>query len=148
MTDQSSGLEVALAKALPVYEIPDDDLVGEVLVPAMENSVTVRIGAGFFSSHCLAQIAPGLASFIACSSSPLQVRISPEISDEDRGAIERGTRAPEQVINELAGKLIRDAALSSSALVRHTVDCLAYLVASHRLDLRFVLMRKGMYHKK
>ena len=32
----------------PVYEIPDDDLIGEVLVPAMQLCDRLRIGAGFF----------------------------------------------------------------------------------------------------
>ena len=48
----SSGFREALAEAIEVYEIPDDDLVGEVLVPAMRNADEVRVGAGFFSSHC------------------------------------------------------------------------------------------------
>jgi superfamily II DNA or RNA helicase len=148
MTGPAIGLSEALAQVLPVYEIPDDDLVGEVLVPAMANATTLRLGAGYFTSHCLAQIAPGLAAFIANSSAPLQLMVSPEISDEDRDAIDRGIATPAEVIAELSDRLAGESSISSSALVRHTVDCLAYLVASNRLDLRFVLMRRGMYHKK
>ncbi|HWA67419.1 MAG TPA: DEAD/DEAH box helicase family protein [Mycobacteriales bacterium] len=148
MSEAAGGLSEALADALPVYEIPDDDLVGEVLVPAMNVSTSVRIGAGFFSSHCLAQIAPGLASFIASSSKPLELLVSPEISAEDRDAIDRGVSNPVGVIEQTATRLLADAQLSPSALVRHTLDCLSYLVASDRLELRFVLMQRGMYHKK
>lgn len=142
------GLLDSLTGALPVYEIPDDDLVGEVLIPAMGAAEEVRIGAGFFSSHCLAQIAPGLAPFIDDNHGVLRVLLSPDISEDDRDAIDRGVRSPQQVMEETVARLFEDARLSPSAVVRHTIDCLAYLVASKRLDLRFVLMRQGMYHKK
>jgi superfamily II DNA or RNA helicase len=143
-----SGLKEAVAKALPVYEIPDDDLVSGILVPAMSSARDVRIGAGYFSSRCLAQIAPGLAAFIANSTEPLRLLISPEIDDADKSAIERGVRTPEQVLADKATLLIKDARLSESAVVKHTADCLSYLVAARRLELRFVLMNRGMYHKK
>lgn len=142
------SLRTALGEALPIYEIPDDDLVGSVLVPAMEATDQVRIAAGFFSSHCFAQIAPGLAAFIAHSERPLQLLCSPEISSDDASAIELGVKEPQLVIERAAETLLQDAQLSSSALVKHTLDCLAYLVATDRLQLRFVLMKQGMYHKK
>jgi superfamily II DNA or RNA helicase len=142
------SLSAALDEALPIYEIPDDDLVGSVLVPAMSTTGEVRIAAGFFSSHCFAQIAPGLAAYIAGSDQPLQLLCSPEISNDDAQAIELGLSDPERVISTAAEKLLRDAELSSSALVKHTLDCLAYLVATDRLRVRFVLMKQGMYHKK
>jgi superfamily II DNA or RNA helicase len=143
-----SPLEAVLAGAQPLYEIPGDDLVGQVLQPAMAVSSTARVGAGFFSSHCLAQIAPGLAAFIESTSAPLELLISPEISSEDRDAIERGLRTPDEVVEEAMRTLFTDARLSSSAVVQHTLTCLSYLVAAQRLEVRFVLMREGMYHKK
>ena len=38
--------------------------------------------------------------------------------------------------------------MSESAVERHTVETLAYLVASDRLQMRVVLMEQGMYHNK
>jgi superfamily II DNA or RNA helicase len=138
----------AVSKAEPLYQIPEDDLVGEVLIPAMAVADEARIGAGFFSSRCLAQIAPGLAEFLANPDRQLSLLISPEISEEDRDALERGTRSPEQVIREAEQRLFTDASLSASALVQHTLDCLAYLIAAGRLTVRFALMARGQYHKK
>ena len=46
-----TGLLVALDNVEPVYEIPDDDLIGEVLVPAMSNAEEVYVGSGYFSSR-------------------------------------------------------------------------------------------------
>jgi superfamily II DNA or RNA helicase len=137
-----------LTPALPIYEIPDDDLVGEVLIPAMRAAVDVRIGAGFFTSQCLAQIAPGLADFLQNSGQPLRLLMSPDINDDDREAIQRGIATPDQVIAETMATLFQGARLSESAVVRHTLECLAYLVAAKRLEARFVLMEQGMFHKK
>lgn len=142
-------LKGALASALPDYEIPDDDLVGEVLIPAMSAADEARIGAGFFSAHCLAQIAPGLATFLHASADrQLKLLLSPEIGPEEQLAIERGVRTPEDVIDEVVNRVFGGAELSTSALVNHTLECLSYLVATDRVVMRFVLMKRGMYHKK
>lgn len=143
-----TSFDEALANVLPDYEIPDDDLVGEVLIPAMRNAEEVRIGSGFFSSQCLAQIAPGLAAFLANGDNKIRLLLSPEISEQDRDAIERGTRQRDDVLREAASTLFEEAELSPSAVVKHTLSCLSYLVASKRLEMRFVFMRAGMYHKK
>ena len=132
----------------PTYEIPNDDLVGEILNPALRSADDARVSAGFFTSRCLAQIAGGLAAFINDSDAILDLMISPEISEEDREAIQRGIREPEVVLEEALERLLTEARLSDSAVQRHTVDTLAYLVASGRLRLRVVLMERGIYHKK
>lgn len=149
MNSAFDGLRDALRDPLPLYEIPGDDLVGDVLQPAMASASIARVQAGFFSSHCFAQIAPGLAAFIASGTTPLQLMISPEISASDRDAIDRGLRSPDEVVLAAMENLLTEAGLSASALVRHALECLSYLVAAERLEIRFVLMHKrGMYHKK
>ena len=138
----------ALERVAPLYQIPNQDLVGEVLVPAMRVSDEVKIEAGFFSSRCLAQVAPGLAAFINDTKGVLHVLASPEISEDDREAIRGGLRSPQDVLEETMVKLFEEARLSDSAVERHAVDTLAYLVASNRLEIRVVLMDQGMYHRK
>ena len=143
-----TGLPTALAQVRPLYEIPDDDLVGEVLVPAMSHAEEVWIGSGYFSSRCLAQVAPGLAAFIERSEAPLKLLISPEISPEDHEAIEKGITTRQDLVDRLAAELFGDDGFSESALVEHTRECFSYLIAARRLELRFVLMDGGIYHKK
>ena len=132
----------------PAYRIPDQDLIGEVIVPAMRLADEVRIEAGFFSSRCLAQIAPGLAAFINDTSCTLRLMISPEISAEDQEAIRTGVVGPKTVLERTIAKLFESARISQSAIERHAVETLSYLVASNRLKIRVVLMNRGMFHKK
>ncbi len=136
------------AEMRPVYEIPDDDLVGEILVPAMRSCDDLKIGVGFFSSRCLAQIAPGLAVYVNDTSNTLKLMVSPVISEEDQEAIDSGVREPQTVLNRALERLFEEARLSESAIEQHTVETLAYLVASDRLEIRVVLMERGMYHSK
>lgn len=137
-------LEDALATVRPVYEIPDHDLVGEVLVPGLQVADRVEIAVGFFSSHCLSQIAPGLASLIERKVT-CRLLVSPELSEEDREAIERGVSDPASVLDAFMVRLFSE---PPEALAGHTADCLAYLIASGTLELRCVLMERGMFHKK
>ena len=139
---------VELVRVRPAYEIPAHDLVGEVLVPALRLCDEARIEAGFFSSRCLAQIAPGLAAFVNDTKGNLQLMVSPEISEEDQDAIRRGVSDPQTVLDQAMDRLFESARLSESAIERHTVETLAFLVASGRLEMRVVLMARGMYHKK
>ena len=143
-----SSLAENLSGAAEVYEVPDDDLVGEVLIPAMSSAASVRVGAGFFGSMCLGQLAPGLSAFVATRTEPLRLLISPAVSAEDQQAIASALRQPEEVLEKSLSLLFESAALSPARVVQHTVDCLAYLIAANRLDLRVVLMPRGQYHKK
>ena len=141
-------LRAAVDAVRPVYEIPHDDLVGEVLIPSMRYAQDIRIGAGFFSSRCLAQIAPGLAALLRSPKNKIRLLASPAISSDDRDAIEAGVSDPESVMNAAVIDLLSEARRSGGATDRHCLDCLSYLVATKRLEIRFVLMEAGMYHKK
>ncbi len=138
------SLAQVLADARPVYEIPEQDLVGEVLNPVMGVTSSVDIGVGFFSSHCLSQIAPGLASLIDRDIT-CRLLVSPELSEDDREAIERGISDPASVLDSFMVELFRE---PPDALAGHTADCLAYLIANGTLEIRCVLMERGMFHKK
>ena len=96
----------------------------------------------------LAQIAPGLAAFIESAVEPLRLLISPAISQEDQDAIDQAMTSPEEVVSRYASILFEEARLSEAKVVRHAAECLGYLLAAHRLELRFVLMPRGQYHKK
>ena len=47
-----------------LYTVPGDDLAGDVIIPAMASSGSVRCMAGFFHSSAFRHLAPGLAAFV------------------------------------------------------------------------------------
>ena len=144
------GIELRdLESARAVYSVPEDDLIGEVMVPAMQASKTVSCMAAFFDSAAFALLAPGLASFINASSGQFRLLISPRLNSEDIASMERAVFSPEQVLEDSATRLFELGFASVSALARHTCECLAYLLASQRLMIRFAYMRSGhLFHPK
>ena len=100
------SFDLAFIHIRPAYEIPQDDLVSEVLIPAMRSCDEVRLAAGFFSSRCLSQLAPGLAEFVNKTDNSLDLLVSTEISQEDREAIRRGVRAADEVVSNASGAVI------------------------------------------
>jgi superfamily II DNA or RNA helicase len=139
----------SLGDLKPLYTVPGDDLVGEVLIPSMAASSSVRCMAGFFSSAAFRHIAFGLAAFINDSAGSFRLLISPILSEDDRNALRDAIERPEAVLARAAVFLFEQARISPSALEQHALGCLSYLLATGRLEIRFVLMAEGgMFHPK
>lgn len=139
----------AVAPLQPLYTIPGDDLIGEVLIPAMSAASSLRCMVGFFSSAAFRHVAPGIAQFVNGTNGTFQLLISPALDDADSEALRTAVANRDDVLRRAAETLLEGAKLSDSALEQHTLDCLAYLLAAGRLDIRFVLMADGgMFHPK
>ena len=138
-----------LEEANSLYAVPKDDLVQEVMIPALKASQNLRCMFGFFDSSSFSQLAPGLAVFVNETAGTMQLLVSPHIGPADSKAIDLAMQDPEQVLMSSAKVLIDDAKISEFALVRHHYDCLAYLLAAGRLEMRLVLMKdRGLFHPK
>ena len=94
-------------------------------IPAMRIARQVRIMAGFFSSHSFAQLAPGLAAFLDSENEPLEMLISPKISEEDREAIRRAVIEPSKVAEDAMTRLFEGAHASESAIAAKISRALA-----------------------
>lgn len=139
----------SLDSAKAVYSVPEDDLVGEVMIPAMQASKTLSCMAAFFDSSAFALLAPGLASFVNSSAGTFRLLASPRLEPDDVASMERATKSPEEVLEQAASHLFEGGFANASALAAHTCECLAYLLASQRLSIRFAYMRTGhLFHPK
>ena len=99
---------------------------------------------GYFSSSSFSEIAPGLATFLRCTEAPLQMIISPFFSDDD---FETLTQDKEGLVS-LAQKILLDDIPDEDTLTRHTLECLAWLIAQERLVLKVAVMREALFHPK
>lgn len=139
----------SLSRLAPLYSVPGDDLTGEVLIPAFAASEAVSCMSGYFGSSAFRYLAPGLAAFINGTAGPFRLLISPILDESDQDALRRGLRQPGQVLDSAARTILTDGSLTESALEHHTLECLSYLLAAGRLEIRFVLMRDGgVFHPK
>ena len=112
-------------------------------------ATAVRCMVGYFDSKAFRSLAPGLAAFINNSEGRIDLLASPVLPEEDQEAIRQVVKDPQKVIEEVVRNIFTEARLSEDALIRHHYNCFAYLLARHRLELRFVLMRTpGIFHPK
>ena len=143
-SDGISGLKGALADAKPLYVLPKDPVTADVLVPALEATKFLRVMMGYFSSSSFAEIAPGLATFLRSTDAPFEMVISPFFTDGD---FETLTREKEELAR-YAQKMFLVNVPDEDALTRHTLECLAWLIAQGRLVLKVAVMREALFHPK
>lgn len=132
----------------PMYFLPDEDFVDDVLVPALKAADAFDCMVGFFDSGALSELAPGLAEYLNGHATPIRLVISPTVSAEDLAALEDGTRTAPDIITRRLREVLGSAQLDSNALARHTVLCLSYLLATRRITIRVALVAGGMFHTK
>ncbi len=131
-----------------IYFLPNDNFVGEVLIPCLKNANTFNCMLGFFSSKSFREIAPGLALFLKSKENKMRLLISPFLSLKDQKAFEAGVSTHPEILEKKLLALFEEAYLSESALIKHTLDCLAYLIAIGQLEIKIILISNALFHPK
>ena len=116
----------SLQDVRPLYMLPNDPLVEEVLIPGFQTAANVDCMVGFFSSGILASLAPGLATYISDSESSFRLIISPLLPPEDQAAIEEGIKSSEAIAQEVLEDLI----VTEDLLQQHTLRCLSWMLGA------------------
>lgn len=129
------------------YRSSDGDLLTEFFLPCFRQASTYSRAVGYFSSHALAAAADGLPVFIE-NGGRMRLVASPDLSDEDVDAIDRGYRARDEVVEEALLRVLQN---DWPDPIRERLGFLAWLVAHERLDIRIALLedsKPGIYHEK
>lgn len=143
-TDDPLPLRESLAAADPLYVLPNDPFITRVLVPAMRSSTQLDVMMGYFASSSLAEIAPGLATFLRNTHAPLRIVVSPFLTETDFDTLTHNA----EYRADLARRLLIDDAPDEYDLARHTLECLAWLINQRRLILKIAVMRSALFHPK
>ena len=140
---ESAALLRAVPDIRPIYLLPDEPFVKEILIPCFAASSAVDTMVGFFSSHVLSSIAPGLATFINKTNGTFRLIISPYLSPDDRAALEEAN-----AVDTIVNRYLEDVFLTEDDLEKHTLRCLTWLIKTGRIELKIALMREAMMHLK
>ena len=133
----------------PLYILPKDDFVNEVLISSLKLSQSLDCMFGFFGSAALSSIAPGLAEFLVRTDAPMRLVVSPNIQVGDLEALESGSSTAPELMEQRLVEIVGEAKVSANALVRHTLVCLSYLLANGRLEIRVAWLKDGaLFHPK
>lgn len=132
----------------PIYILPDDDFIEQVLVEGLRRASAFDCMVGFFDSGAMADLAPGLASYLARPTAPARLVISPNVSPADFVALKQGALEPHELIRARLIDVIGSPDVDADALANHTLECLAYLLSCRRLAIRVALAPGGLFHPK
>lgn len=145
--EKSLGLR-DLPNLQPLYILPEDDVVNSALIPSFKAATHYMGMIGFFHSRALRELAPGLAVFLGNPVGEMRLIISPYLSPEDQEALSKGVTTPVEVLLMRLENLYGSARVDESALVQHTLECLAYLIAAKRIQIKVVMVENGLFHPK
>lgn len=130
------------------YRSDRHNLLQDFYIPCLSRSTRYDRAVGFFSSSSLSAAAQGLTAFIQ-SGGKMRLVASPQLSAEDRLAIEQGLKQREEVIADaLSRQLVQD----FEQIIHDRLACLAWLLSQGILDIKLAvhqdLRRHGIYHEK
>lgn len=133
----------------PVYDSAAHDLVQDLIVPLLQNSVSYLRGVGFFTSGWLRLAAQGLSRLIERGGTA-KVVLSPVMERVDWEAFQLGEEAKHnQILKQVLEKNVDDIV---DALERDTLNALAWMIADELVEFRFAVIREpfagGDYHDK
>lgn len=133
----------------PLWSSPFDDVVSEVLVPGLSIAKFYDCMAGFFSSGSIAELSPGLARFLQNHQHRMRLLISPIIEERDAEYIHRGLTMTDEEASVWASEFLgASLARTETRLEKHTRQCLAYLLALNRIEIKIVVTQSGIFHRK
>ena len=133
-----------------LYRLPEDPVGPRILIPGFKSATSVRGAFGWFSAGWIARLAPGLAEYLTrADTMPIDFTVAPTLFPPELTAVEQGqTMSAEDAAQRIADVFI-GGRVHASALGRHALDCLTWMLAADRLRLRIAVPSAGSnYHPK
>ncbi len=133
-----------------LYRLPDHPVGPSVFIPAFRSATSIRGAFGWFTSGWIARLAPGLAEYLnRHDTTPIDFTVAPALFAAERAVIEQAYSMSEEEAARRVADVFVDGRVKASALGRHALDCLAWMVATRRLHLRIAVPKAAAnYHPK
>ena len=137
------------------YEYRSDthNIVSDFYIPCFSNSISYSRAVGYFTSHGLALAAKGLVAFLE-NAGHMRLIASPFLESLDIEAIEKGYKDRESIYEQaILRQLEPDSPDGFSDIVHHRLECLAWLIAEERLEIKIAYpvvapRDRSIYHEK
>ena len=133
-----------------MFRLPDDPVATKILIPAFRASKRVRGAFGWFTVGWIERLAPGLAEYLNREEAePIDFTVAPMLYSGERAAVEKGIQMTAQEAAELVANVFIGGRVDATALGRHALDCLAWMIATKALCLRIAVPTPDSnYHPK
>ena len=136
--------------AAGTYFLPGDPLIEEIMVPAFRQAIRVRGAFGWFSAGWIGQLASGLVEFLnRDDTQTIQMVVAPELFEPEIKALTSANARRDQAIQKFSEIIDEAGGLNAPLLARHAVDCLTWMYANGRLEIRIAVSKPDSnYHPK
>ena len=121
-----------------------------VLIPGFRAATSVRGAFGWFSAGWIERLAPGLAEYLnRDDTAPIDFTVAPVFFAAEREVIQQAYNMPAEEAAQRVTDVFVNGRAQASALGRHALNCLAWMVATGRLRLRVAVpVAESNYHPK
>ena len=132
------------------FKLPEDPVAGMTLIPGFRSATSVRGAFGWFTVGWIERLAPGLAVYLnRKGTGPIDFTVAPALFPNERAAVQRGARMTRDEAAQLVVDVFVEGRADASALARHALDCLSWMIAKDRLRLRIAVPTpESNYHPK
>ena len=133
-----------------LYRLPEDPVGPRALIPGFVSATSVQGAFGWFSAGWIGRLAPGLAEYIDRGGvSPIKFTVAPVFFPAEREAVEVAVSLTQEEACQRVVEVFREGKTNASALARHALDCLAWMIAVGKLRLRIAQpTADSNYHPK
>ena len=133
-----------------LFRLPEDPVASSVLIPGFRAATRVRGAFGWFTAGWIGRLAPGLAEYLnRPDGKPIEFTVAPALFPEERFTVQRGVELTRREAAELVVEVFVNGRVEATALARHALDCLAWMLATDRLRLRIAVPTSDSnYHPK
>ena len=133
-----------------LYRLPESPVGPKVLIPGFRQALSVRGAFGWFTAGWIERLAPGLAEYLnRPDTAPIHCTVAPVLYASEREAVEQAQGLSNDEAAQLVADVFVDGRVNASALGRHALDCLAWMIATGQLSLRVAVPTPDSnYHPK
>lgn len=128
-----------------VYRSGNQNLFKDFYRPTLQHAVRYDRAVGFFSAQTLVSNLQGFQGLLK-NDGTMRLIIGHPLEENEFLAVKRGVQLG-NVLNDLNQKL-DDVLNDISNISEPSLELLSWLIAAQRIEIRFALRRKGMYHEK
>ncbi|WP_281222917.1 DEAD/DEAH box helicase family protein [Photobacterium sanguinicancri] len=137
--------EISEINGLPPVYFPNEiNIASELFTPVAAASHSFECLSGYFSSKVFAELAEPLSILFNDPDAKGRFLISPNLDDSDKTALYEAYKSE----NSMFRYLFDTNCITPDSLATSTLDVIKYLISTKRLDIKIVLMKKGMMHAK
>lgn len=129
-----------------VYTTEEDNILEDFYIPTLQVANKYQRSVGYFSAATLTYAAQALSVFVNRGGT-IELIVGAFVSEDDFSAIEKGYKKKE-VAEQLGNNFIAEISDINSDLFKFRIDCLSWLVANKKLEVKVAVRKYGLFHEK